>query len=1093
MLKKILSLLLCMAMVIGCITLPALADTETTWGIDNLNNEDGEIKVAFLGGSITYGGAADPRLDNRYSTLVVNEFFKTRFPNKTVTEINAGISGTPTEYGVFRVADHIGKYAPDVVFVEFAVNDTGYAITENGKREVRANMEGIVRRLLALPKIPTIIFLYTHDVNDKNEPAISVNLDDSITEHQKIAEHYGIASINLHQHIVDEEAKGNFVWYNRENPADTNALSNDATHPNNNGHREYADYIISKFNENYNEYLKKPQTGRPHYERGYVFQNPDIVNHDDENVEYTGNWVKSDAEGGMTNPAVSVPEPIKTNWALSKTPGDKAVFTFTGRSIGISYGYNMTKGGIMRLTVDAGTENEFSRDFTLNPTSGEGYSVAHFLMSRYLEYGEHTITVENVSTDATNCYIGFAHFLTDDAEPQLVTGAVGENDDYIPAGIRPANLIVQPNSSPVYTASNTNAVKFTAGEVSASMKYTFKGIDGEGKFYYGTYFPIEGTYVGSVGNNDYNKNSFNGYLPDGPTSYVMEFYASNTSPDGITPVMSAGLRATNSGAGDTEFFSTEVTQRDKWQKIKGVVDLNCEDVTDLKMMIGFATSTIPEFETSFQVYTGASYVAEEKEFDITHTAKGGKNIVAPGTLVETEARVVNQIELPGKLSQNFTYKVLNADRTEEVDCITLASSSNGTASFEVAKDTPFGDYVILAKSTDYEGFQKGVKITVADIPDYSDYEKPQTITDNLIASRASSSLYTGGNTTAVGYSVPESDFYTMRYTFVGDTFQHGVYYPVEGTHANATNVNGFNGYFPTKNTNYVVEIQLKNVEPTVDASPEFAMTMFTDKTKAVVRRFNVTQTDSWQTFATTIPVEAAASTTAGSFLLQMGFGPKGKTPVKGTVIDFNKNALYIAEEVAFGISANAVSSNKVEQGGTIDLEAAVLNQSGLKGYLEQDFTWIALNADRTETVSGITFASTEDGKVTATVAPTVAEGTYVILAKSAYKGIQKGVTIEVTAPELVTELNIDTSVAGKAKLTAKVVNSVAKEIMFVIASYNGDKLVTSNKEKISVTDGQALIEGLEIAVSAGEKIAAFVWDTEGLRPIKLQDGLVREK
>ena len=225
----------------------------------------------------------------------------------------------------------------------------------------------------------------------------------------------------------------------------------------------------------------------------------------------------------------------------------------------------------------------------------------------------------------------------------------------------------------------------------------------------------------------------------------------------------------------------------------------------------------------------------------------------------------------------------------------------------------------------------------------------------------------------------------------------------------------------------------------------------------------------------------------------MGFGPKGKTPVKGTVIDFNKNAFYIAEEVAFDISAKAASSNKVEQGGTIDLEAAVLNQSGLKGYLEQDFTWIALNADRTETVSGITFASTEDGKVTATVAPTVAEGTYVILAKSAYKGIQKGVTIEVTAPELVTELNIDTSVAGKAKLTAKVVNSVAKEIMFVIASYNGDKLVTSNKEKISVTDGQALIKGLEIAVSAGERIAAFVWDTEGLRPIKLQDGLVREK
>jgi len=1091
MLKKILSVLLCMAMVIGCITLPALADTETTWGIDNLNNEDGEIKVAFLGGSITYGGAADPRLENRYSTLVVNEFFKTRFPNKTVTEINAGIGGTPSEYGVFRTAEHIGKYAPDVVFVEFAVNDSGYVLTETGKRNVRANMEGIVRKLLSLPKIPTIIFLYTHRVHDTGDSPLAFDVDASIAEHQKIAEHYGIASINLHQHIVDEEAKGNLVWYDRDNTASTTALTNDSTHPNNKGHRVYADYITSKFNEDYKAYFKKPLTDRPHYERGYIFQNPDIVNHDDENVEYTGNWVKSDYEGVMTNSAVAVPETINTNWALSKTAGDKAVFTFTGRSIGISYAYSMIKGGIMKLTVDAGTEDEISKQITLTPTSHESYSVAHDLITRNLEYGQHTLTVENVSTDATNSYIGFAHFMTDDAEPQAVLPATGGNEDYLPEALRPANLLNDPASNKMYYDWNTTSVKLAAGTVGGATKYTF--VNTSNKFDNGAYYLIEGTNVGSTTGRDSAKAAFNGYLPpNGTTNYVVEIAASKVSDGEANPLVGVGL-FTAGGTTGRGIVSQEITSTDDWQTLKGVIGINCTDADNLTLRIGYDTSIIPPLNTAFQVYNASAYVAVEKEFDVTHRVSNGKSITSPGGTVTTTAQVINQIGIPGKLSQNFTYKVLNADRTAEVDCITLTSSENGNAVFTVADDAPFGDYIILASSAEYAGFRKGLKVTVADIPDYSDYVAPETRPDNLITSRATSSLYTGRNSTAVDISVPASDFYTTRFTFGGDTFQHNGYYPVEGVHANATNVNGFNGYFPTKNTNYVVEIQLKNVEPTVDASPEFAVTMFTDKTKADVRRFNVTQTDSWQTFKTTIPVEATASTTATSFLLQMGFGPKGKTPVKGTVIDFNKNAFYIAEEVAFGISANAVSSNKVEQGGTIDLEAAVLNQSGLKGYLEQDFTWIALNADRTETVSGITFASNEEGKVTATVAPTVAEGTYVILAKSSYKGIQKGISIEVTAPELVTELTIDTSVAGTASLSAKVVNSTANKIMFIIASYNGSKLSESKKEEIFVVDGQAVIEGLQIRVNAGDRIRAFIWDSKGLRPIKLRDDLVYEK
>lgn len=124
--KKIVAVLLVMTLVLSGIS--AVSATETrTWGADNLNNSSGDLVIGFLGGSITEGCGAATK-DDRWSTLVVNGYFKKNFPNKNVIERNASIGGTNSQDGMIRMRRNLeldSASTPDVVFVEFAVNDAG--------------------------------------------------------------------------------------------------------------------------------------------------------------------------------------------------------------------------------------------------------------------------------------------------------------------------------------------------------------------------------------------------------------------------------------------------------------------------------------------------------------------------------------------------------------------------------------------------------------------------------------------------------------------------------------------------------------------------------------------------------------------------------------------------------------------------------------------------------------------------------------------------------------------------------------------------------------------------------------------------------
>lgn len=136
-----------------------------------------KINIVFLGGSITEGAGASQQ-ENCFANRT-GEWLKEQYGEKVLTYYNKGIGGTPSEYGLYRFDRDVAVYEPDMVFVEFAVNDGG--------RDTRKYVEGIVRKLIELPSKPYVVFLYT-----TNETYTT-----STTYFEEVANYYSIPEIYL--------------------------------------------------------------------------------------------------------------------------------------------------------------------------------------------------------------------------------------------------------------------------------------------------------------------------------------------------------------------------------------------------------------------------------------------------------------------------------------------------------------------------------------------------------------------------------------------------------------------------------------------------------------------------------------------------------------------------------------------------------------------------------------------------------------------------------------------------------------------------------------------------------------------------------
>lgn len=206
----------------------------------------GEITVAYFGGSIT----AAPGW--RVKSL---EWLKERYPGAAFREVNAAIGGTGSDLGAFRVQQDVIRHEPDLVFVEFAVNDGGAP-----PEQIQRTMEGIVRQIWSADPLTDICFVHT-----LSEPVLADiqggHFQRSATAMEIVADHYGIPTIHFGGEIAKQVAEGRLIFKGTQAQAEDESgvpvFSTDGVHPLvETGHAIYQEVLARSLTQ-----LEK--TGRP--------------------------------------------------------------------------------------------------------------------------------------------------------------------------------------------------------------------------------------------------------------------------------------------------------------------------------------------------------------------------------------------------------------------------------------------------------------------------------------------------------------------------------------------------------------------------------------------------------------------------------------------------------------------------------------------------------------------------------------------------------------------------------------------------------------------------------------------------------------
>ncbi len=266
-----------------------------------------ELTIAFLGGSITQGSlASKPELC--YAARVFSWWEKT-FPNAKLFFVNAGIGATDSQFGCARAAEDVLAYKPDVISVEYAVNDDN---TDHYKE----TYEGVVRKLLSAENSPAVytFFNVCYDTGNSAEE-----------KHIEIAKHYDIPAFSIKSTIYPLLTSGELK--NRD-------ITPDDLHPNDIGHEMVASVIIYGL-----EKIKGLDETAVLSKNGSTLPAPVTANGYQDSVRYRNKNAQVISNSGWTADETvqeHITDIFRNGWTSDKK-GAKISFKVSGTCIGIQY------------------------------------------------------------------------------------------------------------------------------------------------------------------------------------------------------------------------------------------------------------------------------------------------------------------------------------------------------------------------------------------------------------------------------------------------------------------------------------------------------------------------------------------------------------------------------------------------------------------------------------------------------------------------------------------------------------------------------------------------------------------------------------
>lgn len=141
-----------------------------------------KVCISYFGGSIT----AQPGW--RVQSL---NYLRKKYPDTQFMENNATIGGTGSELGVLRMGYDVLRVKSDLLFVEFAVNDS-----YSEEKDIVDSMEGIVRKTWKQYPDCDICFVYTF--NERLLPELLVGKTNvPVRAMEAVAEKYQIPTIHM--------------------------------------------------------------------------------------------------------------------------------------------------------------------------------------------------------------------------------------------------------------------------------------------------------------------------------------------------------------------------------------------------------------------------------------------------------------------------------------------------------------------------------------------------------------------------------------------------------------------------------------------------------------------------------------------------------------------------------------------------------------------------------------------------------------------------------------------------------------------------------------------------------------------------------
>ena len=195
------------------------------------------LTVGYFGGSITEGaGASDPsRTSWRGATF---DWLKASYPDCELSEVNAAIGGTGSQLGIFRCERDLMSKSPDLVFVEYSVNDFG-----SDYDSVLVNSETIIRKILTANPFADIIYVHTTTKSISDRLASGGEYT-SRSAHSTVMHHYGIDQIDMGEILRAKTLLEGGDW---------KKYTRDDVHPNDDGYRLYTASVV--------DYLERTLSG----------------------------------------------------------------------------------------------------------------------------------------------------------------------------------------------------------------------------------------------------------------------------------------------------------------------------------------------------------------------------------------------------------------------------------------------------------------------------------------------------------------------------------------------------------------------------------------------------------------------------------------------------------------------------------------------------------------------------------------------------------------------------------------------------------------------------------------------------------------